>query len=154
MVTTFAASPTGACVWFSLVSPHLMYSTVEDRIGLHLVPLIAPSSSGISIPPPRNNPWLPSTHQTPRLQKHQYMRLLVILMAGQSPLAHLSVSFACGTLDLGNEQVISSLFSKMFVHFPDVGKLVGHTDNIRAILISEDAKYVSLCFTSFPNYHH
>ena len=25
-----------------------------------------------------------------------------------------------------------------------VGKLVGHTDNIRAILISEDAKYVSL----------
>lgn len=24
-----------------------------------------------------------------------------------------------------------------------IGKLVGHTDNIRAILVSEDAKYVS-----------
>lgn len=32
-----------------------------------------------------------------------------------------------------------------------VGKLVGHTDNIRAILISEDAKYVSYCLR-FPNF--
>jgi hypothetical protein len=152
MVTTSAASLTGECGWLCTGLPHLMYSAVEDRTGLPLAPLIVPSSSGISTRRLQNNPSLPSSPQTPPPLKRQYMRLFVTLMVGRLLLAHRSVSFACGTLDLGNERVTKSFFQYSYADSLISGKLVGHTDNIRAILISEDAKYVCFCLSPLTTY--
>ena len=58
-------------------------------------------------------------------------------------LGHQNASFVCGILERANGQVNRTFLSGNFVSDDSIGKLVGHTDNIRAILVSEDSKYVS-----------